>query len=99
MSAPRREEGPRGCKPPAAGFKVLAVLGGGMSVAGLCELCETRPIEDGCERCGRLVCQRHFDAETDLCTSCLAVVRPGRGGEPRPDRPSDRPDGVDIYRF
>lgn len=77
----------------------MAVVGIHMSVAGLCELCEARPVADGCERCGRLVCDRHFDSESRLCTPCLAAVRAGREDH-RPDRPpADRPDGVDTYRF
>lgn len=69
-----------------------------MSVAGLCEICETRPITDGCERCGRLACAEHFDTETGLCSPCLAAIRGGRG-EIVDDPPRDAPDGVDTYRF
>ena len=68
-----------------------------MSVASLCELCQSERVIDGCERCGRLVCADHYDRETGLCTDCLAEVgwqRPGSKNENR-----NRPDGVDEYRF
>lgn len=67
-----------------------------MSVAGRCEICGSEPVEDGCDRCGRLVCIDHFDVETGLCTACLAEF----GNEPAEDgRPDRYPDGVDEYRF
>lgn len=68
-----------------------------MSVAGLCEICEERTIEDGCDRCGRLVCEKHLDRELGLCVECSAELDRGR----EPDKPAgrDRPDGVDTYRF
>lgn len=61
-----------------------------MSVSGLCELCTQNEIVDGCDRCGRLVCEHHYDETTGLCTDCLTEVEPADG-----DR---RPDGVDTYR-
>ncbi len=64
-----------------------------MSVAGLCEVCQTGTVEDGCDRCGRVVCARHYDRETGYCTDC----RSDRGGTPGGDR--TRPDGVDEFRF
>lgn len=69
-----------------------------MSVAGLCAVCEERTVEHGCDRCGRLVCERHFDVETGFCIECATEVgrQPDRPGQPRP---SDLPDGVDTYRF
>ena len=69
-----------------------------MSVSGLCEVCEQRTVEGGCDRCGRLVCAEHFDEETGLCVACAAELRRARDGEPA-GRPSDMPDGVDTYRF
>lgn len=62
-----------------------------MSVSGLCELCTQNEIVDGCDRCGRLVCERHYDEATGFCTDCLEEVDPT--GEDR-----RRPDGVDTYR-
>jgi hypothetical protein len=72
-----------------------------MSVSGLCEVCGQREVVGGCERCGKLVCEKHCDEETGYCTACYAEVyggRPdtGRGGG-RSER--ERPDGVDEYRF
>jgi hypothetical protein len=73
-----------------------------MSVSGLCEVCESRPVTDGCERCGQVVCEQHHDEETGLCTACYVEVhgsRPlGDGGGTR-GRERDYPDGVDEYRF
>jgi len=67
-----------------------------MSVAGLCEICEERTVEGGCDRCGRLVCEQHLDHETEFCTECAAELRRQRGDRPA-ERPSDT-DGVDTYR-
>lgn len=67
-----------------------------MSVAGLCEICGSNTVEDGCDRCGRLVCLDHYDTETSLCTACLTEF----GGTPEEGTQRDRrPDGVDEYRF
>lgn len=68
-----------------------------MSVQGVCEICEAKPVVDGCDRCGRLVCEDHYDASTGLCTQCLAAV----GGPPDDREPTDRdrPDGVDEHQF
>lgn len=72
-----------------------------MSVSGLCEVCEQREVVGGCERCGKLACEKHLHEETGLCTACYAEVHGGRGDEPEGpgggDR--DRPDGVGEYRF
>lgn len=62
-----------------------------MSVSGLCELCTQNEIVDGCERCGRLVCERHYAEVSGLCTDCHNEVEP-TDGDPR------RPDGVDTYQ-
>ena len=69
-----------------------------MSVSGLCEVCQRPEVDHTCDRCGQLVCDRHFDEETGVCVECVAEVgRPGgvreRGGD------EDLPDGVDTYRF
>lgn len=67
-----------------------------MSVEGLCAICETGTVEDGCDKCGRMVCGKHYDQGTGLCTDCLKETgrRPG-GDTTQPDKP----DGVDEYRF
>jgi len=43
-----------------------------MSVSGLCQVCENATADHQCGRCGTLVCERHFDAETRLCVDCAA---------------------------
>ncbi|MGM0606162.1 MAG: hypothetical protein ACQETB_10905 [Halobacteriota archaeon] len=70
-----------------------------MSVAGLCQICESKPVEDSCERCGRIVCVDHYDKQTGLCTACLAEF--GDPDRDENDRRTDEdlPDGVDEYRF
>lgn len=68
-----------------------------MSVSGLCELCSINEVVDGCDRCGRLACDTHYDEETGLCTDCLKEVRQGEGDPPQQE--PDRPDGVDTYEF
>ena len=65
-----------------------------MSVTGLCTVCGTEAIEDGCDRCGQLVCSDHHDEATGLCTACLSEF----DGTPETDS-GGRPDGVDEYRF
>jgi hypothetical protein len=71
-----------------------------MSVSGLCEICEQREVVDGCDRCGRLVCSRHFESGPGLCTDCYAQVHGGESTEEERERGKrDRPDGVEEYRF
>lgn len=71
-----------------------------MSVSGLCEICEQREVVDGCDRCGRLVCEVHFEEDAGLCTACYAAVHGGSGtDEGQEPEKRDRPDGVDEYRF
>ena len=71
-----------------------------MSVAGLCEICEGSTVEDSCDRCGRVVCAKHYDTETGYCTDCLSELGgppSGSGSGERDER--DYPDGVDEHRF
>ncbi|TSD16094.1 hypothetical protein DP107_02655 [Haloglomus irregulare] len=71
-----------------------------MSVSGLCQVCEEREMADGCDRCGRLVCERHLEEGSGLCVKCYAELdgswEGGQGG--RSDR-GRGPDGVDTYQF
>lgn len=71
-----------------------------MSVSGLCEVCERREVVDGCDRCGRLVCEEHFERRHGMCTECFAEVggKPD-GGRGRGRGEHDYPDGVGEYRF
>ncbi|MFB6113114.1 MAG: hypothetical protein ABEJ58_03295 [Halodesulfurarchaeum sp.] len=41
-----------------------------MSVAGLCQVCESAEARFSCTRCGQLVCEEHFDQELGLCLEC-----------------------------
>ncbi len=68
-----------------------------MSVSSPCEICTTADVDGVCDRCGKLVCSRHYDDELGLCIECAADVS---GGE-REHIPNseDMPDGVDTYRF
>ena len=68
-----------------------------MSVEGLCQICERNPIDEGCTRCGQLVCSDHYHDTRGWCTECVAEV----GDWPDDDQrePGDRPDGVDEYQF
>lgn len=68
-----------------------------MSVAGLCEICEAATVFDSCDRCGRVVCKDHYDAETGYCTDCTAEI--GRMDDSSNREKPDYPDGVDEYRF
>ena len=69
-----------------------------MSVSTPCEICTTRPAEHTCDRCGRLVCEKHFDETTGYCVECAAEVTDGNQPDTIPDS-DDMPDGVDTYRF
>jgi hypothetical protein len=68
-----------------------------MSVSGGCELCATGEAAFGCDRCGKLVCDEHYNRDSGWCTECAAELR----------RPRDRVeqeeegfnDGVDTYRM
>lgn len=66
-----------------------------MSVSSPCEICNRADVDGACDRCGKLVCDRHFDDDLGLCLECAAAVDddgtvPGR---------DEMPDGVDTYRF
>ncbi len=65
-----------------------------MSVSGLCEICERPGVEETCDRCGRLVCDRHFDDGDGVCTECAPEL--GRSGGVDP---GELPEDVDVYRF
>jgi hypothetical protein len=68
-----------------------------MSVSGLCEVCQQPAVDHTCDRCGNLVCDRHFDSELGVCSECVAEAG---GRDPAdPTRSDDTPDGVDTYRF
>jgi len=66
-----------------------------MSVSGLCAICERPDVDHGCDRCGQLVCDRHWDDRAGVCVECSRQV----GDRDRPTTPEDRPDGVDTYEF
>ena len=69
-----------------------------MSVEGLCAICETRTADHGCDLCGRMVCERHYETADSVCTECESRTGPRPSGEGE-DRSQDRPDGVDEYQF
>ena len=66
-----------------------------MSVDSRCEICGTGTVEDGCDRCGQLVCAEHLDEPTRLCTECLAEF----GDAPPTEDRREYPDGVEEHRF
>lgn len=78
-------------------MKRLRILLVPMSASGLCEICTRAEITHTCDRCGRLVCEEHFDEETGLCVECAAEV--GKTGVGRDNSQSENPDGVDEFRF
>jgi hypothetical protein len=67
-----------------------------MSVSSPCEVCRRADTEAACDRCGKLVCRRHYDEQVGLCTECTADVADGQRHVPDTD---EMPDGVDTYRF
>ena len=44
-----------------------------MSVTGLCQICESAQANHSCPRCGRVVCDTHYDRATGLCTEDAAT--------------------------
>lgn len=68
-----------------------------MSVSSPCEICTRADVEATCDRCGRLVCARHYDDDLGLCVECAAEV--GDGERERVPDSDEMPDGVDTYRF
>jgi hypothetical protein len=69
-----------------------------MSVSSPCEICTQADVDAACDRCGKLVCSRHFDEELGLCIECAADVTDGDDQRYVPDS-EELPDGVDTYRF
>ncbi len=72
--------------------KWRAVVGLHMSVSGTCQICGEREITDDCGRCGRLVCDVHFDESLGYCTECATEVRGTK--EPTPQRQPDDDDDI-----
>ncbi|WP_226023293.1 hypothetical protein [Halomicrobium salinisoli] len=68
-----------------------------MSVTGLCEICEAPSVEHTCDRCGQLVCERHFDEDAGVCVECASEM--GQPDRPKQPDDEDMPDGVDTYEF
>jgi hypothetical protein len=66
-----------------------------MSVSGRCELCQEGEVVDGCDRCGRTVCDEHYDLPSGLCVDCVSEL----GGDPTGRGRDDLPDGVGEYQF
>lgn len=58
------------------GFFTGANVRPDMSVSGLCQICENRTAQHDCTRCGKLVCEVHFDTETRLCAQCASETDP-----------------------
>ena len=48
-----------------------------MSVAGLCQICESARADRQCDRCGTFACTDHYDREHGLCVECAAETQPG----------------------
>ncbi|MEF8776571.1 MAG: hypothetical protein V5A43_08740 [Haloarculaceae archaeon] len=46
-----------------------------MSLETLCQLCESAPADHQCARCGRLVCDAHYDRASGRCTDCAVEVQ------------------------
>lgn len=56
-----------------------------MSVSGLCQVCEAAEARFSCSRCGRLVCEDHFDRESGFCLECARESGLGGPDESPPD--------------
>jgi hypothetical protein len=66
-----------------------------MSTAGLCQICESDEARHSCDRCGQLVCDRHYEPSRGFCATCARTADPGGPAGPDPDRP----EGDDTYQF
>jgi hypothetical protein len=69
-----------------------------MSVSSPCEICNRADVDGACDRCGQLVCGRHYDEDVGLCVECAAAVTDSGDRRRQPDS-DEMPDGVDTYRF
>lgn len=69
-----------------------------MSVSGLCEICQQPDVDHGCDSCGQLVCDRHWDEQLGICIECSRQFG-GGDRERQPTNPENMPDGVDTYEF
>lgn len=69
-----------------------------MSVSGPCEICNSADVQHTCNRCAKLVCERHYDADSGYCVDCAAELGVNSEDSPIPDE-EDMPDGVDTYEF
>ena len=65
-----------------------------MSVTGLCTVCGREGVEHTCDRCGSLVCDRHYEPSVGFCVECAGEV----GGSHQPGE-TNQPDDGDTYRF
>jgi len=68
-----------------------------MSISGPCEICNSAEVEHTCNRCAKLVCDRHFDEDTGYCVECAAEV--GKRKDENIPEEEDMPDGVDTYEL
>lgn len=76
-------------------FSPPGLLSAGMSVTGLCQICESATADDACHLCGRLVCEKHYAESDELCTVCASEG----GGRPSNRQPSPEHDDVDTYEM
>ncbi|MFC7074532.1 hypothetical protein ACFQJ7_09150 [Halovenus rubra] len=68
-----------------------------MSVSAPCEICGSADVSETCNRCAKLVCDRHFNEETGYCVECAAEI--GSTTSDTVPEQADMPDGVDTYEF
>lgn len=66
-----------------------------MSVSGLCQVCESAEADHTCGRCGRLVCENHYEDGAGLCVECASSADPR--GEQGSTVPEDA--GDDVVQF
>ena len=48
-----------------------------MSVAGLCQICQTARADHRCGRCGTLACTEHYERGRALCIECAGETQSG----------------------
>ncbi|WP_135663840.1 zinc finger HIT domain-containing protein [Halorhabdus rudnickae] len=65
-----------------------------MSATGLCAVCGEGNAEYTCDRCGSLVCERHYEPSLGYCVECAGEVGGGRQ-----TNGNDQPENGDTYQF
>ena len=70
------QETTRSCQPEVEGHPGRTI---GMSLSGICQICESRPAQSRCETCGTLACATHYKRQAGVCVQCAQGMQAGDG--------------------